>query len=363
MTQNTLPARIPAPPASSIDDVADLDDILPPDLDFTPVPRRSKSECGLNERKQRRFIIALAASGSVTMAARSVGHSGSPFYQLRKAAGAESFAAAWDRAVDQGARRVLDTLMEHAIHGTPEQLIQNGETVLERRRFNHRAMMWIVAHHFPETFGGVGGLDARGGLSAAMEKLKEKWRTEWAEEQQSIDGDMVVRQFHVAHNQAFEQGKEWLLALYARKCREERNDRRSGNFASADFTMRQLTHLETLLETAGYAGTIVKKAFLGENPNTVDHIPPAYSSPFTRELAAHRHALWADESPALIRPHEEVWPDGLPECSIWGGSTEHERARARADAECRIAAAQAEWEACYNEARWAAWNAEQYTLS
>ena len=360
MTQTTLPALSLAPHTSSIDDTADLDDTLPPDLDFTPVPRHSKQERGLNARKQRRFIIALSACGSVTMAARSVGHSGSPFYQLRKAAGAESFAAAWDRAVDQGARRVLDTLMDHAIHGTPEQIIQNGDTVLERRRYNHRAMMWIVAHHFPDTFGGVGGLGSHGGLSVAMEKLKEKWHAEWeAEAGPKIDIEMVRQGAANDRAAAFEQGKERLLALYARKCSEEHNDRRSGNFASADFTMRQLIHMETLLETAGYAVEIVKKAFYGERPNKIGNVTPAYSSPFTRELAAHRHAVWAKESPALIRPHEALWPDGLPECSTWGGPTERERWSARADAERRIAAAQAEWEACYNEERWAAWKARE----
>lgn len=123
--------------------------------------------------------------------------------------------------------------------------------------------------------------------------------------------------------------------------------------------MRQLTHLEALLETAGYADTIIKKTFLGENPGKDGNVAPAYSSPFTRALAAHRHALWADESPALIRPREELWPDDLPDCGTRGGPTERQRWRARANAERRIAAAQAEWEACYTEERWAAWQARE----
>src|SRR3546814_3631952 len=91
-----------------------------------------------------RFRSPLAATGAGTMAAKAIGHSGSALYQLRKRAGAESFAAAWDTAVEMGARRVLDMLLEHAIHGVPETLSKDGQVILERRKFNTRAMMWIV---------------------------------------------------------------------------------------------------------------------------------------------------------------------------------------------------------------------------
>ena len=164
-------------------DRIDLSQPLPEDFAFTPVPRQTRRISGLNPHKQRAFIAHLAASGSVTMAARATGHDASPWYQLRRAAGAEQFAAAWDRAIEAGARRVLDLLTEHAIHGTPETISQNGEVILERRRYNHRAMQWIVAHRFPDQFGEATGLDGHNGLSAGLKRLKAKWRKEWEEEQ------------------------------------------------------------------------------------------------------------------------------------------------------------------------------------
>jgi hypothetical protein len=164
-------------------DAIDLSQPLPEEFAFTPVPRQTRRISGLNPHKQRAFIAHLAASGSVTMAARATGHTASPWYQLRRAPGAEQFAAAWDRAVESGARRVLDLLTEHAIHGTPETISQNGEVVLERRRYNHRAMQWIVAHRFPDQFGEATGLDGHNGLSAGLKRLKAKWRKEWEEEQ------------------------------------------------------------------------------------------------------------------------------------------------------------------------------------
>ena len=174
------------------DDALDPDGIdpgqpLPEDLAFTPVPRQTRRISGLNPHKQRAFIAHLAASGSVTMAARATGHDASPWYQLRRAAGAEQFAAAWDRAIEAGARRVLDLLTEHAIHGTPETLSQNGEIILERRRYNHRAMQWIVAHRFPDQFGEATGLDSHNGLSAGLKRLKAKWRKEWEGEQAAAE--------------------------------------------------------------------------------------------------------------------------------------------------------------------------------
>ena len=93
---------------------------LPEELAFTPVPRKTKRWNGITPTKQRIFIDNLAGCGCVKMAANSIGASDGALYQLRKAEGAESFAAAWDIAIEGGARRVLDLLMEHAIHGTPD---------------------------------------------------------------------------------------------------------------------------------------------------------------------------------------------------------------------------------------------------
>ncbi len=153
-------------------------------LSFTPVPRLTKRWNGLTPLKQRTFIETLANCGSVDMAARAIATSDSALYQLRRAEGAESFAAAWEVAIEMGARRVLDLLMDHAIHGTPEKLIKDGGVILERRKYNTRAMMWIVQQRFPEQYGGnlnvTGG--ARGSMPHSIRKLKQQWHAEWEAE-------------------------------------------------------------------------------------------------------------------------------------------------------------------------------------
>lgn len=72
---------------------------MPDSLTFTPVPRRCKRRDGWTEERQRGFIAALLEGLDPEKAAQSQGLTGNGAYQLRKAAGAESFAAAWDSAV------------------------------------------------------------------------------------------------------------------------------------------------------------------------------------------------------------------------------------------------------------------------
>lgn len=153
---------------------------------FTPVPRATKRWNGITDQKQRVFIDNLAGSGCVKMAADSIGTSTSAMYQLRKRPGAESFARAWDKAVEAGARRVLDLLMAHAIHGTPEKLLKDGEVILERRKFNTRAMMWIVQQRFPEQYGGsLNAGNAPNSMPHSIRKLRASWQKEWETEQRA----------------------------------------------------------------------------------------------------------------------------------------------------------------------------------
>lgn len=185
MTQSILPAVPPLPASADEADTAWLldPDALPPPYAFEPVPRQKARSNGMTADRQRRFIAYLAGCGSVAMAAKAIDASPTTLYQLRKAPGADSFAAAWEAAVDAGARRVLDTLIDHAIHGTPERLIKDGEVILERRKYNTRAMMWVVQQRFPQEYGGNLNPSAPNGcLPRNLQQLKDKWRAEWEAE-------------------------------------------------------------------------------------------------------------------------------------------------------------------------------------
>ena len=190
-TDPSSPAQIVLA-AASPPVAADLDEELPPDLRFVPVPRHSRSN-GLTPERQRLFIASLAATGSVTTACAVIGCATASIYELKQAPGAEEFTAAWERATERGARRVRDTLLDQSINGIPERIYRDGELIAERRLFNTRAQMWIAAHYLPETFGsgsgsggggGSGGVGSRGGRlsGGALSRAKDEWLAEQAAE-------------------------------------------------------------------------------------------------------------------------------------------------------------------------------------
>ena len=100
----------PCPAAESADEPL-------PAYAFTPIATRSSRHDGWTAERQRKFVAALAAMGSVARAAKSVGMGITSAYNLRRRAGAESFAAAWDAALREGQDRAFDRAMERAVHG------------------------------------------------------------------------------------------------------------------------------------------------------------------------------------------------------------------------------------------------------
>jgi hypothetical protein len=85
--------------------------------EFTPVALDRVRHDGWTPERQRLFLVALAALGTVDSAARAVGMSRISAYTLKKRVGAESFADEWDRALGFGRGMMFDYAMERAIYG------------------------------------------------------------------------------------------------------------------------------------------------------------------------------------------------------------------------------------------------------
>ncbi|WP_374614720.1 hypothetical protein [Sphingorhabdus sp.] len=361
MAQDILPPEPePTPTPEPTPFEIDSED-LPPTLEFTPVPRKRIRADGLNPMRQRAFIAYLSVNGSVEMSATAIGASDSALYNLKRAEGAESFAAAWDNAIEMGARRVLDTLMDHAIHGTPEKLIKNGEVILERRKYNTRAMMWIVQQRFPELYGGNLNLSGRpaSSLPHGIQKLKEEWRKEW-EEEAAQKAEAARAEAEAARtDQAATIAR--LLQQYQAKVREEYFHRSEGNILAADFALRQLAMIEVVLDVGGASYDMIKAHF-----HNAPHGGP-WSTPISRALEDARHEAWekasaeamrqrareeaeaaigqgiTDPSRPAIEPYTRPrWPFYLNEADmekdeaarariIWSPGNHHDRAAAEAD--------------------------------
>src|SRR3546814_18661368 len=67
--------------------------------------------------------------GSVGPAAKAVGMGRAAAYRLRERPGAESFAAAWDRAISMGRMRQYDYAMDRALNGVTIVRVLRGGAV------------------------------------------------------------------------------------------------------------------------------------------------------------------------------------------------------------------------------------------
>jgi hypothetical protein len=109
---------------------------------FAPVPAASRRHDGFTPARQREFIVQLARIGVVSAAAKAVGMSAKSAYALRKRAGADSgFAAAWDRAIDEGRAQALDLSIDRALHGEVIPVFYGGRQIGERTRHDNRLLI------------------------------------------------------------------------------------------------------------------------------------------------------------------------------------------------------------------------------
>ena len=120
------------------------EDNQPHQIHFTPVPRLRVRRNGWTPARQRMFIAALAGCGSVSRAARSVGMTARSAYRLMDADGADSFAAAWDEAIETGIERVRADALERALHGAPVALFRRGKLVRVEQRRNDRLAIALL---------------------------------------------------------------------------------------------------------------------------------------------------------------------------------------------------------------------------
>ncbi len=148
MTDSNLPVR-PSSQTSASSHQPDGHGHNPADYDWVPVLRKRRRD-GWSPEKQRAFIGALADCGSVVEAARSVGMSDAACYKLRRAPGAEGFAAAWDAALDAATARLADIAFDRAMNGVDDVVLdRDGNHVYTKRKYNDRLLMFLLRAHAP----------------------------------------------------------------------------------------------------------------------------------------------------------------------------------------------------------------------
>ncbi len=111
---------------------------------FAPVPLRHRHD-GWTPEKQRDFIEHLADTLCPDTAAAAVGMSVRSAYALRRRAGAEGFAAAWDAALLRGlSEQGRSRLVDQAVNGRRVQRFYHGQLIAEERVYSERLLLALI---------------------------------------------------------------------------------------------------------------------------------------------------------------------------------------------------------------------------
>ena len=151
----------------------DADDPL---LQFAPYLHPHPRRNSITPAKQRAFIATLAATGIVTQAARSIGVSLEALYKVRRLAGAEGFAAAWEAALDHGVARLEDCALALAIEGEEVPIVSGGAMLGTWRTHHFGFIRFMLAQRRGGRFtDGSGSYAALVPGHPAYDRLKAEW--------------------------------------------------------------------------------------------------------------------------------------------------------------------------------------------
>jgi len=146
-----------------------------PLLAFAPYAHRAPRRNSITPERQRAFIVALAATGIVTQAAKAIGASLEALYRLRHQPGAEGFAAAWEEAIDRGMARLEDCALERALLGEERPVVWDGRVVTTWRRYDNALLMFLLRQRRAQRYG-----EARFVTRADMRGLEKAARAVFA---------------------------------------------------------------------------------------------------------------------------------------------------------------------------------------
>ncbi|MBB4155181.1 hypothetical protein GGQ80_003099 [Sphingomonas jinjuensis] len=117
--------------------------------DLEPVPVRTRWR-GWSAERQREFLIALAETGSISMACNQVKMTSRSAYRLRQRPDAAAFARAWDDALRIATTRLTTLAYERAVRGTlTETFDQFGNLTGQRRTPSDKLLMFLLGHLLP----------------------------------------------------------------------------------------------------------------------------------------------------------------------------------------------------------------------
>lgn len=122
-----------------------------------------------NKHKMTCFLRELAATHSVSAAAKSVGMSRESAHRLRNRLKGQPFDVAWEAASRHGYDALADAALDRAINGVEVPHYANGELVGTHRRYNDHLTVALLKMRNDR------GAPAIGRYGAAAEWMTERW--------------------------------------------------------------------------------------------------------------------------------------------------------------------------------------------
>ncbi|MEO0690146.1 MAG: hypothetical protein AAFY51_07570 [Pseudomonadota bacterium] len=110
----------------------------PADTSLTPLSQPIVRHDGWTAEKQTAFLRMLAATQSVSAAAKAVGMSRQSAYKLRARLEDGPFGAAWRLASQSGRSRLVEAALDRAINGVEVPHYWQGELIGTSRRYDER---------------------------------------------------------------------------------------------------------------------------------------------------------------------------------------------------------------------------------
>jgi hypothetical protein len=164
-------------------------------ISASPPPARllsSTHERHWSRAKMARFLTELAATHSVSAAARVVGMSRQSAYRLKARLRDEPFDLAWEAAVQSGYDALHQAALDRALNGVEVPVHHRGELIGTRRVFDERLTMFLLSarnrHFVPHeedtrtarsTWGGYfAGLVAQVRSGTPMPDPDAEWRAD-----------------------------------------------------------------------------------------------------------------------------------------------------------------------------------------
>lgn len=92
------------------------------------------------------FLRELAATQSVSAAARAVGMSRTAAYNLRNRLQGQPFALGWEVALECGLHALGHAVLDRALNGEEVPHYYHGELVGTTRRYDNRLARWLLAN-------------------------------------------------------------------------------------------------------------------------------------------------------------------------------------------------------------------------